>query len=81
MSPSGHEADLGRIFFADDLANGKNIIFCATGISDSALLRGRKIAGADGDHLLDPDAGEEPNGAIHSGLARSAEQDDSASLG
>ena len=31
---------------ADDLANGKNIIFCATGISDSALLRGVKSQGA-----------------------------------
>jgi fructose-1,6-bisphosphatase II len=41
----GHEADLGRVFFADDLANGKNIIFCATGISDSALLRGVKTQG------------------------------------
>ena len=36
----GYEKDLGRVFFADDLANGKNIIFCATGISDSALLKG-----------------------------------------
>ncbi len=36
----GYEKDLNRVFFADDLANGKNIIFCATGISDSALLRG-----------------------------------------
>jgi fructose-1,6-bisphosphatase II len=36
----GYEDDLGRVFYADDLANGKNIIFCATGISDSALLRG-----------------------------------------
>jgi len=41
----GHEDDLSRIFFADDLANGKNIIFCATGISDSALLRGVKTQG------------------------------------
>src|SRR5213083_2413919 len=41
----GYEADLGRVFFADDLANGKNIIFCATGISDSALLRGVKSTG------------------------------------
>src|SRR5207237_7205955 len=36
----GYEKDLGCVFFADDLANGKNIVFCATGISDSALLRG-----------------------------------------
>jgi fructose-1,6-bisphosphatase II len=42
----GHKADLGRVFFADDLANGKNIIFCATGISDSAMLRGIKTQGA-----------------------------------
>jgi fructose-1,6-bisphosphatase II len=41
----GHEADLGRVFYADDLANGKNIIFCATGISDSKLVRGVKSHG------------------------------------
>ncbi|MDQ6913925.1 MAG: fructose-bisphosphatase class II family protein, partial [Verrucomicrobiota bacterium] len=41
----GHEKDLERVFFADDLANGKNIIFCATGISDSALLPGVKTQG------------------------------------
>ncbi len=41
----GYEKDLRRIFSADDLANGKNIIFCATGISDSALLRGVKGQG------------------------------------
>jgi fructose-1,6-bisphosphatase II len=52
----GHEKDLGRVFFADDLANGKNIIFCATGISDSALLRGVKSQG--------------PNAITHSVLMR-----------
>src|SRR5712675_494158 len=36
----GYEKDLDRIFSADDLAHGQNIIFCATGISDSALLPG-----------------------------------------
>ena len=41
----GYEKDLDRVFSADDLANGKNIIFCATGISDSALLRGVKGQG------------------------------------
>src|SRR3979409_1059539 len=46
MIAAGHKADLGRVFFADDLANGKNIIFCATGISDSAMLRGIKSQGA-----------------------------------
>jgi fructose-1,6-bisphosphatase II len=42
---SGNEKDLDRIFMADDLANGKNIVFCATGISDSALLRGVRSQG------------------------------------
>ncbi len=41
----GHEADLGRVFYADDLAKGENIVFCATGISDSALLRGVRTNG------------------------------------
>jgi fructose-1,6-bisphosphatase II len=42
----GWEKDLDRIYSADDLANGQNIIFCATGISDSALLHGVKTKGA-----------------------------------
>ena len=42
----GYEKDLDRVYSADDLAHGKNIIFCATGISDSALLRGVKNKGA-----------------------------------
>ena len=42
---SGNEKDIDRIFMADDLANGKNIVFCATGISDSALLRGVRSQG------------------------------------
>jgi fructose-1,6-bisphosphatase II len=42
----GYEKELDRIYSADDLANGKNIIFCATGISDSALLRGIQTKGA-----------------------------------
>ncbi len=41
----GYGEDLNRVFFADDLAHGKNIIFCATGISDSALLPGIKVQG------------------------------------
>ena len=56
LSESGHEDGLNRVFFADDLANGKNIIFCATGISDSALLRGVKSQG--------------PNAITHSVLMR-----------
>jgi fructose-1,6-bisphosphatase II len=42
----GYEKEIDRVYSADDLANGKNIIFCATGISDSALLRGVKTKGA-----------------------------------
>jgi len=42
----GYEKELGCVFSTDDLANGKNIVFCATGISDSALLRGVKGQGA-----------------------------------
>jgi fructose-1,6-bisphosphatase II len=45
LMADGHGDDLGRVFFADDLAKGQNIIFCATGISDSALLRGVKAQG------------------------------------
>jgi len=41
----GWEKDLDRVYTADDLAQGENIIFCATGISDSALLRGVKSKG------------------------------------
>jgi fructose-1,6-bisphosphatase II len=41
----GYEKDLDRIYSADDLANGQNIIFCATGISDSALLPGVRARG------------------------------------
>jgi len=37
--------DLDRVLVADDLAQGENIVFCATGISDSALLRGVKSKG------------------------------------
>src|SRR5882757_7890712 len=41
----GYKKDLDRVFSADDLANGQNILFCATGISDSALLRGVRAHG------------------------------------
>ena len=46
MVDEGYENEIDRVYSADDLANGKNIIFCATGISDSALLRGVKTTGA-----------------------------------
>ena len=45
MLEEGHGEMLGRVFFADDLAHGKNIVFCATGISDSALRRGVRVRG------------------------------------
>ncbi|MBI3882110.1 MAG: class II fructose-bisphosphatase [Verrucomicrobia bacterium] len=38
----GHEEQLREVYYADDLAHGKNIIFCATGISDSSLVPGIK---------------------------------------
>jgi fructose-1,6-bisphosphatase II len=41
----GYEKDLDCVYSADDLANGQNIIFCATGISDSALLPGVRARG------------------------------------
>jgi fructose-1,6-bisphosphatase II len=40
---AGYEADLQRVFYANDLAHGQNIIFCATGISDSPLMKGVQI--------------------------------------
>jgi fructose-1,6-bisphosphatase II len=41
----GFKEDLNRVFHAADLARGQNIIFCATGISDSPLLRGVRVRG------------------------------------
>ena len=41
----GFKEDLNRVFYAADLARGQNVIFCATGISDSPLLRGVRDAG------------------------------------
>ena len=41
----GYEKDLDLVYSADDLAHGQNIIFCATGISDSALLPGVRARG------------------------------------
>ncbi|PYK52385.1 MAG: fructose-bisphosphatase class II, partial [Verrucomicrobia bacterium] len=37
--------DLDCVYSTDDLANGQNILFCATGISDSALLPGVRARG------------------------------------
>jgi fructose-1,6-bisphosphatase II len=41
----GFAEELERVFYAADLANGNNIIFCATGVSDSPLLRGVRVRG------------------------------------
>ena len=40
---AGYKDDLDQIFVADDLANGQNIIFVATGISDSPLVKGVQV--------------------------------------
>lgn len=41
----GFAQELQRVFCAADLARGNNVIFCATGVSDTALLRGVRISG------------------------------------
>jgi fructose-1,6-bisphosphatase II len=41
----GFREELNRVFYAADLARGKNIIFCATGISETPLLRGVRVLG------------------------------------
>lgn len=42
---AGYKNQLSKVYRADDMARGKNIIFCATGISDSPLLPGLKYMG------------------------------------
>jgi fructose-1,6-bisphosphatase II len=42
---AGYRNELGRVFYANDLAQGDNIIFCATGISENPLLRGVQVHG------------------------------------
>lgn len=39
------EAELARVYHTDDLVHGDSAVFCATGISDSALLPGVKLIG------------------------------------
>ena len=41
----GFAKELQEVFYSADLAKGSNIIFCATGVSDTALLRGVRITG------------------------------------
>jgi len=41
----GYGEELNQVFHAGDLAKGNNIIFCATGVSDTPLLRGVRVRG------------------------------------
>jgi len=41
----GYGDKLDKVYYADDLAHGKNILFLATGISDSPLLKGVSVRG------------------------------------
>jgi fructose-1,6-bisphosphatase II len=41
----GGETELERVFDIEDLVKGDSAIFCATGISDSALVPGVKLVG------------------------------------
>ncbi len=43
---AGWEARLSEVFLSRDLARGQGILFCATGISDSPLLRGIEVQGS-----------------------------------
>ena len=37
--------DTERVYTTDDLASGKNVVFCATGVTDGELLRGVRFFG------------------------------------
>jgi fructose-1,6-bisphosphatase II len=39
------DAELNRVYRADDLVHGESAMFCATGISDSSLLPGVRLTG------------------------------------
>src|SRR5262249_52296076 len=57
---AGHEESLNRVYRAADLAGGRDVIFCTTGISDSPLLPGVRFEG--------------PNAITHSILMRAKTQ-------
>jgi fructose-1,6-bisphosphatase II len=42
---AGFREELNQVHYAKDLAKGNNIVFCATGVSDSPLLRGVRVRG------------------------------------
>ena len=72
---AGHGDDLKKVYFADDLAHGQNILFCATGISDSALLPGVTVRGSTAiTHSVLMRA--QPDGALHQDLPQLRDQDD-----
>jgi fructose-1,6-bisphosphatase II len=37
--------DTDHVYFTDELASGKNVVFCATGVTDGELLRGVRFFG------------------------------------
>src|ERR1043166_3480576 len=41
----GFEKELNKVYYAEDLAGGDGVVFCATGISDSPLLPGVRFVG------------------------------------
>jgi fructose-1,6-bisphosphatase II len=45
LEKEGFEKELKQVYYAEDLARGSGIVFCATGISDSPLLPGVRFVG------------------------------------
>jgi fructose-1,6-bisphosphatase II len=45
LENEGVKEDLNQVYYAEDLARGSGIVFCATGISDSPLLPGVRFIG------------------------------------
>jgi len=45
LEEAGVKEELNKVYYAEDLARGSGIVFCATGISDSPLLPGVRFIG------------------------------------
>ena len=45
LEEAGVKQELNQVYYAEDLARGSGIVFCATGISDSPLLPGVRFIG------------------------------------
>ncbi len=45
LEKEGVKEELNQVYYAEDLARGSGIVFCATGISDSPLLPGVRFIG------------------------------------